>query len=199
MTTTTANHRTADHPIDPLFLERWSPRAYDRSVISNEDALTLFEAARWAPSSYNSQPWRFVYAHRDTPQWDKLFGLLNEFNRGWAHTASLVIIAISKKTMTPPGGQPAPSRSHSFDAGAAWMALALQATRMGLHAHGMTGIDFANAPTVLGLSDDFNVECGIVVGRSGDASVLPEGLRARETPNDRQALSAMAFEGEFKA
>ncbi|CAN5211444.1 nitroreductase family protein [soil metagenome] len=196
---TTANHRTAGHPIDPLFLERWSPRAFDGSAVSSVDAMTLFEAARWAPSSYNSQPWRYVYAHRDTPQWDKLFGLLNEFNRGWAKSASLVVIAISKKTMMTAAGQATPSRSHSFDAGAAWMALALQATRMDLHAHGMTGIDFDDAASVLGLPDDYAVECGIVVGRIGDKETLPEMLRGRESPNDRQALSAMAFEGEFKA
>lgn len=196
MSQTTANRRTASHPIDPQFLERWSPRAFDGSSITPEQAMTLFEAARWAPSSYNSQPWRFVYALRDTPAWPTVFGLLNEFNRGWAVTASLVAIVFSKETMKGPSGE-MPSHSHSFDAGAAWMSLALQAQKMGLQAHGMTGIDIAGAPAALGVPAGYRVEAGLVVGRVGDPATLAEALRARETPTDRNPLDAMVFEGRF--
>src|SRR5258707_5045349 len=100
---TKANRRTAAHPIDPLFLERWSPRAFTEDAISEPQLMTLFEAARWAPSSYNSQPWRFLYARRGTPSWDKFLGLLNEFNQSWAKNAAAIVIVVSSQTMLPPG------------------------------------------------------------------------------------------------
>jgi len=118
---TEANSRTADHPIDPLFLERWSPRAFTGETIPEAELLTLFEAARWAPSSYNSQPWRFLYARRDTPHWEKFLGLLNAFNQSWAKAAGAIVILVSKTHMLPPGApSEIPSHSHSLDAGAAW-------------------------------------------------------------------------------
>jgi len=81
---TTANGRTAAYPIDPLFLERWSPRAFTGEAMTETDLMTILEAARWAPSSYNSQPWRFIYGRRGTPAWDRIFALLNPFNQSWA-------------------------------------------------------------------------------------------------------------------
>ena len=80
---TNANSRTADYPIDPMFLERWSPRAFTGEPISETDLLTMLEAARWAASSYNSQPWRFIYARRDTPHWDRFLDLLVPHNQSW--------------------------------------------------------------------------------------------------------------------
>ena len=193
----TINNRTTDHAIDPLFLERWSPRAFDGTPVTEEQALTLFEAARWAPSSYNSQPWRFLYARRDTPAWTTFLDLLNPFNRSWAERGGLLIVVVSNPTMQPPGQDPTPSYSHSFDAGSAWGYLALQATRMGLQAHGMVGFDIPRAAKDLNVPSDFRVEAAIVVGRPGDKSVLPEGLQARESPNGREPLSAIALEGGF--
>ena len=98
-----SNPRVADYPIDSQFLNRWSPRAYTSADISEETVLTFLEAARWAPSSFNSQPWRFIYARRDTPQWEGLLSLLNDFNRSWAEKASALVIVLSKTTFTPPG------------------------------------------------------------------------------------------------
>ena len=194
----TVNSRTAAYDIDPLFLERWSPRAFDGRPLSETEIMTLFEAARWAPSSYNSQPWRFVYARRDTPAWTTFLDLLVPFNRSWAERAGLLIIAVSNSLMLPPGkDKPVPSHSHSYDAGAAWACLALQATRMGLQAHGMVGFDMERAFAELSLPQGYRVEAAIAVGRLGDKSVLPETLQARETPSDRQPLSAFAFEGSF--
>ena len=89
-----SNPRIADHPIDPNFISRWSPRAYDGSDISEETVLTFLEAARWAPSAFNAQPWRFVYARRGTPAWQSLLGLLNEFNRSWAEKGSVLIVVL---------------------------------------------------------------------------------------------------------
>src|SRR5690349_8362831 len=129
--------RQPDHPIDPLFLERWSPRAFDGSDLPEADLLRIFEAARWAPSAFNSQPWRFLYARRGDEHWDLFLSLLIPWNQGWAHSASVLVYILSDSLpITDKAGQPQPSTTHSFDAGAAWACLALQATRMGYHAHG---------------------------------------------------------------
>jgi nitroreductase len=195
---TSANSRTADHPIDPLFLERWSPRAFTGEAISVQDLMTLFEAARWAPSSYNSQPWRFLYARRDTEQWPQFFGLLNAFNQSWAKNAAVLIILVSKSTLLPSGSlKEVPSHTHSLDAGAAWGNLALQAARSGWAAHGMAGFDVARAASELAVPSDHRVEAAIAIGRIGDKSILPETLRAREQPSGRLPLSQLVKEGGF--
>jgi len=197
--TTQANTRQAEHPISDIFLHRWSPRAYSGEDMPQADLLTILEAARWAPSSYNFQPWRFLYARRGTPQWERFLGILNEFNRGWAHTASAIIIIVSKDTSLPPGATAeVPNFTHSFDTGAAWGYLALQASLSGWHAHGLGGIDREKARTELGIPAGYTVEAGAVIGRLGDKSVLPEGLRDRDLPSPRLPLSQVAFEGDFQ-
>ena len=196
----TINSRTADHAIDLLFLERWSPRAFTGEPISEHDMLIMFEAARWAPSSYNSQPWRFVYARRDTEHWERFLGLLNAFNQSWAKNASALVILVSKTTLLPTvGDKEVHSHTHSLDAGAAWANLALQATRLGWAAHGMAGFDIPRTASELGVPGDFRVEVAIAIGRPGDRSVLPEALRAREQPSGRLPLSQLVNEGRFVA
>jgi len=123
---TSMDDRHPDFPVDPLFLERWSPRAFDQTSIGERDLMTLFEAARWAPSSYHAQPWRFVYALRETASWTRFLDLLNPFNRSWAENAAAIIFIISDSLIQPTAdAEPMPSHSHSFDAGAAWALLAL--------------------------------------------------------------------------
>jgi nitroreductase len=196
---TQANSRTADHPIDPLFLERWSPRAFTDTPISERDLLKLLEAARWAPSSFNSQPWRFLYARRHTQHWPQFLGLLSEYNQSWARTAAALVILVSKTTLLPRGtDKEVPSYTHSLDAGAAWANLALQATRSGWAAHGMAGFDVARTAVELGVPADYRVEAAIAIGQPGDKSMLPEPLRAREQPSDRLPLSQLAWEGRFR-
>jgi nitroreductase len=190
--------RTADHPVEKIFLERWSPRAFTGEAIDEATLLSLFEAARWAPSSYNSQPWRFLYAKKDTPQFGKLLGLLVPANQAWAKDAAVLIVVVSKTTMAPRGTE-MPSHSHSFDAGAAWQNLALQASAMGWYAHGMTGLDIARAAAELGVPDGYRVEAAIAVGKQGDKSTLPEAYQAMEAPNGRNPVSSFAFEGDFPA
>jgi nitroreductase len=195
---TTVNGRSADHPIDPLFLERWSPRAFADEAMPAQALMIVLEAARWAPSSYNSQPWRFLYARRGTPHWARFLGLLNEFNQSWAQNAAALVIVVSSETMVPPGTDtPVPSHSHSFDAGAAWAQLALQATRSGWQAHAMVGFDRERAAAELKVPAGFRVEAAIAIGRAGDPATLPEKLRARERPSDRNPLSDIALEGGF--
>ncbi len=192
------NQRVADYPIDQLFLDRWSPRAFTGEAIPEEELFSLLEAARWAPSSYNSQPWRFLYARRDTPRWEPFLGLLVEFNQSWAKHAAALLFVVSKSTLLPPGkDREIPSHSHSFDAGSAFACLSLQAARSGWAAHGMVGLDFDQAFAVLRVPQGYRVEAAVAVGRRGDASVLPEPMQAREQPNGRMKLAEFAFEGGF--
>jgi len=196
MTAPLSAPRLADHPIDPAFLERWSPRAFDGSGLSEEALLTLLEAARWAPSAYNAQPWRFVYGLRGTPPWEALLTTLLAFNLAWAQNASALVYVLSDTLFTPPGkNEPGPATTASFDAGAAWGLLALQATKLGLHAHAMAGFDHGRAAQVLGSGGRYKIEAAIAIGRIGDPASLPEGLRAREFPSPRQPLSEIAFKG----
>ncbi len=188
--------RTADYPVDKLFLQRWSPRAYTGEAIPHDVLMTIFEAARWAPSSYNSQPWRFIYGLKDTPAFDKILGLLVPANQGWAKNASVLVVIASKTTMSPRGTE-MPSHSHSFDAGAAWQNLALQASLLGWPSHGMTGFDIPRAAAELGVPEGYRVEAALAIGKQGDKSILPEQVQAMEAPNGRNPVSSLAFEGAF--
>lgn len=134
--------RLSEYGIEPLSLQRWSPRAFAGGRISKQDRETLFEAARWAPSAFNYQPWQFRYAETGTGHFDRFCDLLLPFNALWARKASLLAFVISDTLMSlKPDADPQPSHSHSFDTGAAWALLALQATRLGYGAHAMTGVD----------------------------------------------------------
>lgn len=190
--------RQADHPIDPLFLERWSPRAFDGSEIPDADLRAMFEAARWAPSAFNSQPWHFLYAKRSDANWDRFLSLLIPWNRSWAHTASVLVYIVSDSLpITGKDGVPKESSTHSFDAGAAWVSLALQATRMGYHAHGMSGIEYGLARAELGLPERYVLNAACAIGRIGDPAQLDDKLQAREHPSDRKPQSAFVHAGRF--
>lgn len=192
------SERIPDHPIDPLFLARWSPRAFDGAPIPEADLLSMFEAARWAPSAFNSQPWRFLYARREGPDWDRFLDLLIPWNQSWVKTASLLVYVCSD-TMMATGKGEVPSHSHSFDAGAAWVCLALQATRMGYHAHGMSGVDFDRARVELAVPDRFRIEAAVAIGRRGDVAQLDEKMAARETPSVRKPVGEFLHAGNFPA
>jgi nitroreductase len=189
--------RIADHKIEPIFLERWSPRAFTSEEISESDLRSMFEAARWAPSSYNSQPWRFVYARRGDANWDKLLSLLIEFNQSWAKAAAALVFVVSSETMPGKDG-PVSSRSHAFDTGAAWGYLALQAAHMGWHAHAMVGIEWARVNEGLNVPPGHHVQAAIAIGKKGPTSQLPEALQPREAPSPRKPQTEFLFEGGFK-
>jgi nitroreductase len=195
---TTSNQRTADHVIDRQFLDRWSPRAFTDDKLPEDTLLTFLEAARWAPSSYNAQPWRFVYARRGTVHWSRFLTFLNEFNHNWAQHAAAVVIVLSKKTFVPPGANaPVTSTTHSFDSGAAWAQLALQASLAGWQAHGLAGIERERIREALSIPGDYAIEAALAIGRPGDPARLNETLRAREVPNGRLPLAAISAEGAF--
>jgi nitroreductase len=189
-----SERRTAVYPIDDLFLDRWSPRAMTGEAIPNEVLMSLFEAARWAPSSYNNQPWRMLYAHRDTEEWPLFFNLLVEFNQGWARNAGVLALFISKTTMDMNGE---PSITHSFDTGSAWGNFALQGWLKGLVVHGMQGFDYERARIELDIPDGYQVQAMIAVGKPADPDSLPEALREREAPSDRKPLTETTCEGRF--
>lgn len=187
-------HRKPEYDVDPIFLNRWSLRAMSGEVISRDELMSLFEAARWAPSSFNNQPWRFIYAMRDTENWGLFFGLMSEGNQAWAKNASVLITVVSKKTFE--DGKS--TRTHSYDTGAAWENLALQGTVKGLVVHGMQGFDYDRARQVLNIPDDYEVEAMIAIGKPGKKENLPEKFREREFPSARRKVSEIAFEGKFK-
>jgi nitroreductase len=189
----TINSRTSEYPVDDIFLKRYSPRAFSGEAISKEELMTIFEAARWAPSASNIQPWRFIYAMNGTPEFEKLMSVLVDFNKDWCKRASALILTISNK-MSPKGD---PSITHSFDTGSAWENLALQASTMNLIAHGMAGFDYAKAKTEFSIPDDYAVEMMIAVGKLGNIEDLSEHLKAGEKPNDRKPLEEIVFEGKF--
>jgi len=109
--------RRAEYPVDPVFLDRWSARAMSGESIADGELRTLLSAAAWAPSSHNAQPWRMLYAHRESPSWGAFFDLLSEGNKRWVQNAAALVLFVSKRTNEVTG---AASRTHSFDTGAAW-------------------------------------------------------------------------------
>jgi nitroreductase len=194
-----ANTRQADFPVDPQFTARWSPRAFSGETLDEKTLLTFLEAARWAPSAFNAQPWRFLYARRGTPDWELYLTLVNEFNRTWAQTASAIVFILSKTRFTPPGKtEEQDLASHAFDAGAAWAHLALQASLSGWASHGIAGIERDKIRETLEVPEGYVIQAGVVIGKHGDIAQLSESLRQRETPSTRQPLSALAFAGKFQ-
>jgi nitroreductase len=190
--------RTTEHDIHALFLDRWSPRAFTGETIDEATLHRFFEAARWAPSSFNSQPWRFIYGRRDTLHWQPIFDALSESNRLWAGRASVLIAVVSATTWVPPGKTDRqPLGSHSFDTGAAWASLAFQATHAGWHAHGMGGFDRDRLRANLAVPEDHRLEAVVAIGKRADKSVLPESLQLREQPNQRRPLGELVAEGRF--
>jgi nitroreductase len=192
------NVRQPDYAINPIFLDRWSPRAFEKFDIPETDLLTILEAARWAPSAFNIQPWRFLYALRGDRQWGDFLSALDEFNRGWAQHSSAIVVVLSDSIM--PGERDRPdkaSRYNSFDAGAAWAQLALQATALGYQAHAMAGLEFEHAYEVLEIPDRYRLEVAIAIGRQAEAENLPEELRDGEGPSGRLPLAQIACAGSF--
>jgi nitroreductase len=193
-----AGDRKAETPVSALFLKRWSARAMTGEPIPEKLLHCLLEAARYAPSAYNAQPWRFVYARKGEPAFDALLGALVESNRVWAQNASALILAASKAEFTPPGhAEPAVLGSASFDTGAAWASLAFQAALLGLTTHAMAGFDAQKARAAVKAPENLKMEVVIAVGRRGDPQNLPAEKQALEHPNARRPLAQTAFAGVF--
>ncbi|WP_085900061.1 nitroreductase family protein [Kiloniella majae] len=198
MPDTTLQHRTPNYPIDSIFINRWSPRAFDSSNIPDEDLQTILEAARWAPSAFNVQPWRFVYSHRGDEHWNTQLNLLDPFNKSWAQNASALVYVISDKIVSGDGTRPdKPSNYNSFDAGAAWAQLALQASVSGYKAHAMAGLYFDKAQEALKLPERYKVEIAVAIGKNTTPNFLAPVLQEREIPSQRLASKDIIFAGTF--
>jgi nitroreductase len=188
------DYRRADYPVETIFVRRWSPRAMSGEPITDEEMMTLFEAARWAPSTYNEQEWRFLYARRDTPQWQMFFDLLVEFNQSWCHRAALLAVVLGHKVFQQNGKE---NPVHLLDCGSAFENLALQGTALQLVVHGMQGFDFEKARRVLRVPDDYAVAMMFAVGRPGDPDDLPKSAQEREKPSGRKPARELIGEGTF--
>jgi nitroreductase len=190
--------RKTEHPIDKLFTDRWSPRSFSDEAIPETVLMQMFEAARWAPSSYNHQPWRFLYEKRGSADWETYVGLLTDVNRVWAYRAAALIFILSENQVQRPGqDKPVESYTHVLDAGFAFAQMSLQATLLGWHTHGMQGFDKDRAHVELGIPDCFRVNVAVAVGKIGPPSLLSEPLQAREKPSDRRPLSELVGLGKM--
>jgi nitroreductase len=189
--------RQPDHPVDPQFPARWSPRSFSDAALTEGAMMTLLEAARWAPSASNHQPWRLVWARRGEAAFAAIHASLAPGNQVWAGNAAALIVVASKDTVTDRDGNETPNRTAGFDTGAAWMSLALQAQAMGFAAHAMGGFDKDKLGPALGLPAGHTLQCVVAVGEQGPAENLPENLRDREKPSLRKPLDEVAFHGRF--
>ncbi|MCL6625625.1 nitroreductase family protein [Alicyclobacillus shizuokensis] len=187
-----AAHRHPNHDAPAVFVNRWSPRAFASRPVDEETLFAVLEAARFAPSANNLQPWRFVLARTDVDR-DLFCQFINEGNVTWCQKAPVLLLLASEATME--DGRA--NRMHAFDAGAAWVSLALAAEMKGLAAHAMGGFDRAKARELLALPDGFEPQVVIALGYQGDAADLPPALQEREQPNGRRPLAETVFEGRF--
>ncbi|MFT9096230.1 MAG: nitroreductase family protein [Gluconobacter cerinus] len=197
---TTAPERTAHSSVEPLILNRWSPRSFSPVDIDPQDLLAFLDAGRWAPSAYNSQPWRFIYTRRNTPEWDRFLSWLIPFNRSWAENASAIVFVASRTiTISSRTGEPSPLTTHAFDAGAASVLVQLQASQAGWAVHPISGFDHDLAHAGLELPEDYQLHAALVIGKQANGENLSEELRKREQPSSRVSLKELAFEWRFNA
>ena len=189
------SERETEFGVDPMFPERWSPRAFHDVEVPDSLLMKLFEAARWAPSAMNEQPWRFVYATEDDDL-ARFRDALMEGNQVWANRVPVLMFLLVRKNYL---RNERPNKAAMFDGGAAWMSLALQARKLGLHTHAMGGFHRDKALAAVGASgDEFDVMAAIAVGWKGEAEILPEDVRAREAPSGRKSVGEFCFAGRLR-
>ena len=186
-----SRHADTDAPLITPLVERWSPRAYDPAAELSDDAVrTLLEAARWAPSANNVQPWRFIVARRGTAAFTTIHDALMGFNQAWADSAAALVVNIAE--VADEAGAPRPWAK--YDLGQAVAHMSVQAQHDGLHTHQMGGFDAARLAEAFGLRDGLEVVSITAVGKVGDASALPEPLREREVaPRSRKPLDQLVI------
>jgi nitroreductase len=186
----------ADYPIDALLARRWSPRAFADRPVDAAVLRQLFEAARWAASCYNDQPWYYLVATRENPEeFQKMLACLVEGNRIWAKAAPVLAISVARSNFQHDGS---PNRHAQHDVGAASASLALEAASLGLAAHQMGGFDAARAREAYNIPAGFEPMAAIAIGYPGDPAGLPEKQRAAETgPRLRRPISSFVYSGAW--
>ncbi|GAA0447197.1 nitroreductase family protein [Lentibacillus halophilus] len=186
-TTDIQQFRQADHDIDPIYINRWSPRSFLDKDVPEDVLLRVFEAARWAPSSGNIQPWRFILA-RTKEDRETFHSFVMDGNRKWCERAPVLTLIISDKE----------TATHAFDAGTAWGYLSLQAAKEGLITHGMAGFYKDKARELLNIPDEFDIQALIAIGYQGEKDILDQELQEREKPSDRRPVQDSLMEGSFQ-
>jgi nitroreductase len=195
MTSSAKKPAPADSPIHEIISHRWSPRAFEDRPVEPEKLRSLFEAARWAASSYNAQPWFFIVATKDDPEnYKKVLECFVEFNQSWAINAP--VLAISVAHMTFNDGRP---NRHAFhDVGQAAANLAIEATADGLQIHQMAGLLPEKARQTFAIPEGYEAVAGIALGYPGDASSLSAQLKDRENaPRSRKSVDSFVFTGSW--
>jgi nitroreductase len=184
------------YPIDDLLQKRWSPVAFSDQRVEQEKLCSVLEAARWAASSFNEQPWSFIVATKENQaQFDRLLSCLAEGNQQWAHNAPVLMISVAKLHFERNGV----ANRHAFhDVGAAAASLAIQATALGLFIHQMAGFDVEKARELFSIPEGHEPVAAIALGYKGDPSHLPEKLYQRElAPRTRKPLEKFVFSGSW--
>lgn len=179
--------RESSYDIMDEILGRWSPRAFSDSPVPENDVMALLEAARFAPSCFNEQPWRFIVGNQNKIR-DRIFGLLAETNRTWAVHAPVLIMILGKKTFVTNGKE---NFWSSFDAGTAWGYFSLEAERRGYITHAMGGFSKAGAIQEFALGEDLQPIAVVALGKPGSVDRLPEALRLREVPGTRKEIAEL--------
>ena len=184
------------YPIHDLLKRRWSPRAFAERPVEPEKLKSVFEAARWAPSSNNEQPWRFIVASKDDEtEWNRLLACLVENNRKWAFRAPVLILSVASLNFEEDAK---PNRHALHDTGMAVENLVLQVIALGLAAHQMAGFDVEKARADLKIPPGYEPVAMIAVGYPGDPDLLPDYLRERELqPRTREPISSWSFSGQW--
>ncbi|MEW6515451.1 MAG: nitroreductase family protein [candidate division FCPU426 bacterium] len=188
-----ATGRTSAWGVQPLILDRWSPRAFLDRPIAERDLLGILEAAHWAPSCFNEQPWRFIVARTENDR-RQLSACLTPQNQVWAGRAPVLLVVLSSPNFTETGK---PNRWHAFDAGTAWGYLALEASARGLNAHAMGGFSQDKIRALYGVPEGWGIHAVVAVGHHGPKESLPEDLRDRELPSGRKPLNECWAEAKF--
>lgn len=185
-----------EYPVQDIIKNRWSPRAFANKPVSPEVLRSLFEAARWAPSSSNEQPWAYIVATKDDPEnFEKSLGALIEFNAGWAKNAAVLVIAVAELAFA---RNNAPNRNAQYDVGAASMQLSLEATARGLVVHQMAGFDPETAKESYDIPQGWEPIAAMAIGYPGDASSLPEPYQSRENaPRSRKPIREFVMSGQW--
>jgi nitroreductase len=183
-----------DFPIHDLIAERWSPRAFSDKKVAPDVLVSLFEAARWAPSSSNEQPWTYIVATNDDPEnYAKLVNILVPFNVAWAQHAPVLVLAVAHLTFAKNGS---PNHNAQYDVGAATAWLTVEATSRGLYVHQMAGFDHDKARQVFAIPDGWEPMAALTIGYPGDPETLPQPLRDREVaPRTRKPTSDFVMTG----
>jgi nitroreductase len=185
-----------DHPIEEILKRRWSPRAFADRMVKREKLQSLFEASRWAASSFNEQPWSFIVATKEKPEeYASLLSCLTEKNQQWAQLAPVLMVSVAKLNFAKTGK---PNRHAFHDVGMAVANMIVQATAFGLYVHQMAGFSVDRVRETYGISDGFEPVAAIAIGYPADPNVLPEQFREKEIgPRQRRPIDTFVFEAKW--